>query len=31
VVITPEGNPFWLSTEEVLSKGLPDSEVENFK
>ena len=31
VVITPEGSPFWLPTEEVLAKGLPESEVENFK
>lgn len=31
IVITPEGSPFWLSTEDVLAKGLPESEVENFK
>lgn len=31
VVITPEGNPHWLSTEDVLAKDLPESEVENFK
>ena len=31
VVITPEGNPRWLSDEDVLAKGLPESEVENFK
>ncbi|XP_064384704.1 uncharacterized protein LOC135333633 [Halichondria panicea] len=31
VVITPEGSPFWLSTEDVLAKGLLENEVENFK
>ena len=31
IVITPEGNQYWLSTEDVLAKGVPEDEVENFK
>lgn len=31
IVITPEGNKYWLSTEDVLAKGVPENEVENFK
>ena len=31
IVISPEGSPHWLSREEVLAKGIPDGEVENFK
>lgn len=31
IEITPEGNPYWLSSEDILAKGLPESEVENFK
>ncbi len=31
IVITPEGNKYWLSTENVLAKGVPENEVENFK
>ena len=31
IVITPEGNKYWLSKEDVLAKGVPENEVENFK
>ena len=31
IVISPEGSPHWLSREEVLAKGIPEGEVENFK
>ena len=31
VVISPEGNPHWLPVDEVLAKGLPESEVDNFR
>ena len=31
IVITPEGSKYWLSTEDVLAKGVPENEVENFK
>lgn len=31
VVITPEESPFWLSSEDVLAKGVPEGEVENYK
>lgn len=29
--ILPPSGPYWLSSEEVMAKGIPESEVENYK